>query len=243
MAWVLLLVMNATFGALPSIELRFISVIILYTISYKQYETTPHNSTNSCPDQYHFLVFFLALFATLQSGRESQIMKRILFVDDDDLVLETIESMFRSTWRNEWDLSFAHSGTEALQLMENQPADVVVSDMRMPKMNGATLLNEIMHKHPKTVRFILSGYADMELVMNCVGGTHQFLSKPGDISILQSAVRRAVEMDAWLCKQRSGQNTCLPAEQPCQAYFTGLLSDPGRNCGHRKRPWKLWDPH
>lgn len=124
-------------------------------------------------------------------------MKRILFVDDDDLVLETIESMFKTT-RNEWDLCFAHSGSEALQLMEKQPADVVVSDMRMPKMNGATLLNEIMHRHPRTVRFILSGYADMELVMNCVGGTHQFLSKPDDITTLQSSVRRAVDMDAWL---------------------------------------------
>ena len=124
-------------------------------------------------------------------------MKRILFVDDDSLVLETIECMFQST-RNEWDLRFASSGTEALKLMENQPADVVVSDMRMPKMNGATLLNEIMHRHPKTVRFILSGYADMELVMNCVGGTHQFLSKPCDIATLQSTVRRAVDMDVWL---------------------------------------------
>ncbi len=124
-------------------------------------------------------------------------MKRILFVDDDSLVLETIESMFHNT-RNEWDLRFARSGTEALQLMDNQPADVVVSDMRMPRMNGATLLNEIMRRYPKTVRFILSGYADMELVMNCVGGTHQFLSKPGDISILQSTVRRAVDMDNWL---------------------------------------------
>jgi len=124
-------------------------------------------------------------------------MKRILFVDDDSMVLETIESMFQNT-RTEWDLRFASSGSEALQLMEKQPADVVVSDMRMPKMNGATLLNEIMHRHPKTVRFILSGYADMELVMHCVGGTHQFLSKPCDIAILQSTVRRAVEMDAWL---------------------------------------------
>jgi HD-like signal output (HDOD) protein/CheY-like chemotaxis protein len=137
----------------------------------------------------------------MASGNGQLKMKRILFVDDDALVLETIESMFRNT-RKEWDLQFAHSGSEALEIMENHPADVVVTDMRMPKMNGAVLLNEILHLYPKTVRFILSGYADMELAMHCVAGTHQFLSKPGDITSLQSTVRRAVEMDNWLNNDR-----------------------------------------
>jgi HD-like signal output (HDOD) protein/CheY-like chemotaxis protein len=129
-------------------------------------------------------------------------MKRILFVDDDAMVLEAIGAVFRSAGKKEWDLSFASSGTEALRLMESQPADVVVTDMRMPRMSGAVLLHQIMERYPKTVRFILSGYADMETAMYCVSGTHQFLSKPADILNLQSAVRRAVEMDDWLNNDR-----------------------------------------
>ena len=123
--------------------------------------------------------------------------KGVLFVDDDELVLETLECMFE-VQQNEWDLRFATSGAQALEMMAVRPADVVVSDMRMPNMSGAELLNEIMRRHPKTVRFILSGYSDMEAVMRCVGGTHQFLSKPCDVATLQATVRRAMEMDHWL---------------------------------------------
>ena len=124
-------------------------------------------------------------------------MKRILFVDDEPLMLQGLQRMLHGM-RNEWDMRFAKSGAEALQMMAASPADVVVSDTRMPVMNGAALLNEVMRSYPKTVRFILSGYADMEMVMQCVGGTHQFLSKPCDSETLRSAVRRAVEMDPLL---------------------------------------------
>ena len=106
-------------------------------------------------------------------------MKRILFVDDEPLVLEGLQRMLFGM-RHEWDMRFAGSGGEALRLMAKSPADVVVSDMRMPQMNGAQLLNEIMRLHPRTIRFILSGYADQEMILQCVGGTHQFLSKPCD---------------------------------------------------------------
>jgi len=124
-------------------------------------------------------------------------MKRILFVDDEPLVLQGLERMLHAM-RREWDMCFASSGAEALQKMAETPADVVISDMRMPNMNGAQLLNEIMRRYPKTVRFILSGFADQEMIMQCVGGTHQFLSKPCDGETLRNVVGRAVGMDAWV---------------------------------------------
>jgi response regulator RpfG family c-di-GMP phosphodiesterase len=62
-------------------------------------------------------------------------------------------------------------------MLAESPADVVVSDMRMPHMNGAQLLNEVMLRHPRTVRFILSGFSDLEMIMQCIGGTHQFLDQ------------------------------------------------------------------
>lgn len=124
-------------------------------------------------------------------------MKRVLFVDDEPLVLEGLRRMLFGM-RREWDMRFAGGGNEALRMMAEAPADVVISDMRMPEMNGAQLLNEVMRRHPKAVRFVLSGYSDLEMIMQCVGGTHQFLSKPCDGETLRNVVSRALEMDAWV---------------------------------------------
>ena len=82
--------------------------------------------------------------------------KRILFVDDEPMVLQGLQRMLRHM-RTDWDMAFVESGSKALDLMAQTPCDVVVSDMRMPGMNGAELLNEVMKRHPKTVRLILSG--------------------------------------------------------------------------------------
>jgi HD-like signal output (HDOD) protein/CheY-like chemotaxis protein len=124
-------------------------------------------------------------------------MKRVLFVDDEPLVLAGLQRMLFNM-RHEWDLRFAGSGKEALRLLAEAPADVVISDMRMPEMNGAQLLNEVMRLHPKAVRFILSGYSDQELIMQCLGGTHQYLSKPCDGETLRNVVGRALGLDALL---------------------------------------------
>jgi HD-like signal output (HDOD) protein/CheY-like chemotaxis protein len=124
-------------------------------------------------------------------------MRRILFVDDEPFVLEALQRMLHNM-RHEWEMRFAGGGAEALKLMAESPAEVVISDMRMPEINGAQLLNEIMQRYPKTVRLILSGFADTEMIMQCVTGTHQFLSKPCRSETLRSVIRRALELDAWL---------------------------------------------
>jgi HD-like signal output (HDOD) protein/CheY-like chemotaxis protein len=124
-------------------------------------------------------------------------MNRILFVDDDPLVLQGLKRMLYPM-RKEWEMRFAGGASEALAMMASQPADVVISDMRMPVMNGAQLLNEIMQRHPRAIRIILSGYADTEMTMQCVGGTHQFLSKPCDGETLRASVARALELDRWI---------------------------------------------
>lgn len=124
-------------------------------------------------------------------------MKHILFVDDDPLILAGLRRILRSR-QVEWEMRFASSGAEALALMGTSPADVVVTDMDMPGMNGAQLLNEIMRLYPKTIRIILSGAANTDKIIQCVEGTHQFLSKPCDGTALHSAINRALELDAWI---------------------------------------------
>jgi len=117
-------------------------------------------------------------------------MKRILFVDDEPMVLDAIQRMLRPL-RVEWQMDFLRGGAEALRFMEQTPVDVVVSDMLMPGMSGAQFLKEVMLRYPQTVRIILSGHADQELIMQCVGTTHQYLAKPCDAEVLKRTLRRA----------------------------------------------------
>jgi len=114
---------------------------------------------------------------------------RILFVDDDKTILDSIERMFFDM--DEWEMDFADSGKEALELIEEEFYDVIVSDMRMPKMNGAELLDKVQDISPSTIRFILSGYSDQEMILKTVGPADQFLSKPCDSDALKQAIKNA----------------------------------------------------
>lgn len=117
--------------------------------------------------------------------------KRILFVDDESLVLQGLQRMLRGM-RNEWDMVFAESGEAGLARLAEAPFDLVVSDMRMPGMNGAQFLTEVMRLYPHTVRLVLSGHADQELVALCVGVAHQFLNKPCEADHLKSTIQNAL---------------------------------------------------
>src|SRR5580704_11166273 len=119
---------------------------------------------------------------------------RILFVDDEELALRGLNRLLYSM-RDEWDMEFLDSGEKALNRMAIAPFDVVVSDMRMPGMNGAEFLNEVMKRYPKTVRLILSGYADRDLILKCVGSTHQYLAKPCDERELKATIARASNLE------------------------------------------------
>jgi HD-like signal output (HDOD) protein/CheY-like chemotaxis protein len=140
--------------------------------------------------------------------------KRILFVDDEELVLQGLKRMLRSC-RDDWDMVFVDSGAKALDTMAQAPFDVVVADMRMPVMNGAELLSEVMKRHPLTVRIILSGHSDNELIFKAIGDTHQYLSKPCDSETLQSVLRRAISSSEILhnsqLKILIGQMTAIPS--------------------------------
>lgn len=140
--------------------------------------------------------------------------KRILFVDDEPLMGDLFRLMFESM-KDQWELYFANSGPEALELLEKVPCDVVVSDMRMPGMNGAQLLNEVLKRYPRTARIILSGYAEREAVARCLGAAHQFLQKPSDILSLKSTLERVCALDLFLHDERLqalvSQMTVLPS--------------------------------
>jgi CheY-like chemotaxis protein len=74
-------------------------------------------------------------------------MRRILFVDDESRILEGLQRMLRPQ-RQHWEMAFASSGEAALKLLEERPFDVIVSDMRMPVMDGAALLTHVRDRFP-----------------------------------------------------------------------------------------------
>jgi putative nucleotidyltransferase with HDIG domain len=124
-------------------------------------------------------------------------MKRVLFVDDEPRVLSGLRRMLRST-QSTWEMTFANSGAEGLEILDRTSYDVIVSDLRMPSMDGAELLRRVAQQHPNTVRIVLSGQPEMEHFLKTVGPAHQYLSKPCGADLLKSTVNRASAVQRML---------------------------------------------
>ncbi len=131
-------------------------------------------------------------------------MKRVLFVDDEAKILEGLERMLRPM-RKEWEMVFANSGAQALNLMSASRFDVIVTDMRMPEMDGAQLLEQVQKKFPGVVRLVLSGYFEMEMAMRAVPVAHQYLAKPCDAEKLRQAIEHACGFTAILTDETARQ--------------------------------------
>ncbi|MDP5035712.1 EAL domain-containing protein [Alishewanella sp. SMS8] len=117
-------------------------------------------------------------------------MEKILLVDDEINILKSLERLLR---RAGFNVFTAESAEQALQLLALTPCKVVISDYRMPEMNGGTLLKQIHKRYPNTVCMILSGYADFNAVIDLLnaGVVFRFLQKPWDDSQLLTEVESA----------------------------------------------------
>ncbi len=124
-------------------------------------------------------------------------MKSIIFVDDEPNVLQGLKRMLRKR-RDEWDMTFASSGEEALGIMEGKHFDVVVSDMRMPGMDGAELLARVKDRYPESVRIVLSGQSEKGSILRSIGPSHQYLSKPCDPEQLKLVIDRTLELQSFV---------------------------------------------
>jgi HD-like signal output (HDOD) protein/FixJ family two-component response regulator len=121
---------------------------------------------------------------------DTQRVKRILFVDDEPKILEALQRMLRPM-RDSWEMNFATDGEAALTQLREGKFDVVVTDMRMPGMDGAALLSEVRIEYPHMVRIVLSGHSDEQLILSSVGQAHQYLSKPCEAEVLKHTIGRA----------------------------------------------------
>jgi HD-like signal output (HDOD) protein len=135
------------------------------------------------------------------AATETPVKTRILFVDDEPAMLRVLKLGMRSM-AGEWEVEFMPSGEEAVAAIEKRAFDVIVTDMRMPGMNGAQLLNLVLRLHPQTVRIVLSGYSELSEVVNCIGLTHQFLEKPCSLNDLKNCLKRITQVKQQLGNDR-----------------------------------------
>ena len=123
--------------------------------------------------------------------------RRILFVDDEPMVLNGLQRTLRKM-RRDWDMTFVGSGREALDVLGKKPMDVIVSDLRMPEMDGGRLLADVKKQHPQVVRIILSGQLDQEMTLKSVQLAHQSLSKPCDAEVLKHTLAKLFALRDFL---------------------------------------------
>lgn len=119
----------------------------------------------------------------------------VLFVDDEPRILAGLRRMLR-THRGVWDLTFAEGGPAALEVLRSRPCAVVVSDYRMPGLDGAQLLEHVRAEQPEAIRVILSGQTEETNVLRLAALTHEMLHKPTTPEHLVATIERLLSVRA-----------------------------------------------
>lgn len=115
----------------------------------------------------------------------------ILYLDDEPDNL----TAFRALFRRYFDVVIVDNAAEALQILENTPVDLVISDQRMPGMTGVEFLEEVRHRHPQILRMILTGYSDIQAIMDAInrGKIYHYITKPWKFEELKLIIDNAFE--------------------------------------------------
>lgn len=118
-------------------------------------------------------------------------MLKVLLVDDDPSLLAALRRSLMGQ-QSTFEILMAKEGQEALEVLAvDGNVDLVISDMRMPKMDGADFLELVREKHPQTVRIIMSGYSEFQSAANALQSAHQFIAKPANSQKLISVIDQA----------------------------------------------------
>jgi CheY-like chemotaxis protein len=153
----------------------------------------------------------------------------VLFVDDERQLLDGLR---RSLWcrRGEWEMAFEDNGPAALGYLADHQVDVVVSDFRMPGMDGGEFLQMVQRQSPDSVRLVLSGHTEERDLLGLVGVAHQFLLKPCPPQELAGLIDRMLTIRRGLgAGSLRGPMTAigsLPCSAPTLEQLEQLTADP-----------------
>jgi HD-like signal output (HDOD) protein/ActR/RegA family two-component response regulator len=154
---------------------------------------------------------------------------RVLFVDDEPAILSGLRNVLHPHHRR-WEMRFACGGAQALELLEAAPAEVVITDMRMPEMDGLELLRKVQQRWPLATRIVLSGYAHLATVAQASAVAHQYLLKPCDPEVLALTIGRAIELQGLLAsaklREAVGSLGSLPTGPRMYQQLTAALANP-----------------
>jgi putative nucleotidyltransferase with HDIG domain len=120
---------------------------------------------------------------------------RILFVDNEGDVLDSLSRMFRKRAKD-WDMHFANSCHTAIDLLTQMHFDILITDMKMPILDGGEILRYVAEHSPETIRYVLSGHADDDSLSRCAHLIHRFLSKPATHEDIEAAIKAAIADDS-----------------------------------------------
>ena len=158
-------------------------------------------------------------------------VRRILFVDDDELILRSIERVLRRpAAESGWELCFAASGEAALEEMTRSPVEVILVDASMGNMSGATLLRKVQERDPSVVRILLTGHTGLDALRTALPYAHQFLPKPCDGQLLRATLESACNLRGLLARpemrQLVGSSNELPSAPRTFIELSNALSNP-----------------
>lgn len=115
----------------------------------------------------------------------------VLFVDDEANILSSLKRLFRPCG---YRIFTAESGAQALEIMQHESIDIVVSDMRMPQMNGAQFLEQVNARWPDTIRILLTGHAEIGATIDAInkGHIYRYISKPWEDNDIVLSIKQAL---------------------------------------------------
>jgi HD-like signal output (HDOD) protein/ActR/RegA family two-component response regulator len=156
-------------------------------------------------------------------------VKRLLFVDDEPRILQGVKLSLH-TRRKDWDMHFATCGAQALELMRASHFDVLVTDLRMPGVDGTTLVARTRLDSPDTIRIVLSGYPDDDQSHRLVSLAHRYLCKPCDPKQLEECIDRCLATQSLIqsadLRVQLGAVGALPPMPGTFAALQCALTDP-----------------
>ncbi|BBB66608.1 hypothetical protein UNDYM_2355 [Undibacterium sp. YM2] len=151
----------------------------------------------------------------------SEVMPALLFVDDEPNILSSLRRLFR---QHSYKIFIANGGQEGLEILEKETIDLVISDMRMPVMDGAVFLTHVKARWPDTIRLLLTGYADIQSTIDAInrGEIYRYITKPWNDNDIVLVVKQALERKALEIEKRRLEELTLRQNEELKSLNASL---------------------